>query len=69
MLVDLSAIDVIFLNVQNICNLIGQEECNIGRVVHLFSILYFRQNKQQDSVFSEKSRNLSIKIKFIIINY
>ena len=45
LVVDLSAIDVIFLNVQNICKLIGQEEYNIGRIVHLFSILYFSTNQ------------------------
>ena len=36
-------------NVQNICNLIGREEYNIGRIVLSTSIFYSLTKKQQHS--------------------
>ena len=38
---------IIIANAQNICNLISQEERNIGRIVFSTSILYSETKKQQ----------------------
>ena len=38
---------IIIAKAQNICNLISQEECNIGRIVFSTSILYSETKKQQ----------------------
>ena len=41
---------IIIANAQNICNLISQEECNIGRIVFSTSILYSETKKQQNNL-------------------
>ena len=48
-------------NVQNICNLIGREECKIDRIVTSVSILYSLTEKQQHlNVVPGKDRNVLI---------
>ena len=39
--------DLITINVRNICNLIGREEYNIGRIVLSTSIFLYSTKKQQ----------------------
>ena len=52
-----------------ICNLIGREEYNVGRIVLSSSILYSLTKKQEHSnSVARKNKNLLIKNK-LIINY
>ena len=50
----------IIANVQNICNLIGQEEYNISHIVLLVSMSY-SLTKQKQHLISVKNGNLLIK--------
>ena len=51
---------IIIANIQNICNLIGREEYNIGRTVLLVSMLNSLTNEKKFNFRGGQNRNLLI---------